>query len=344
MNDYYLEEGSPFSPRKLKKLRLFLKEAGLDYDEEITYSVTVCSSKGSILACGSRHKNILKCLAVAEEYQGMGYLNIIMTRLTANAHTEGFSHLFLFTKPEYTAVFEDLGFYSILNTGQIQFMENNSYGIRKYLKEEARGFERLPDNMTAGAIVMNANPFTLGHQYLVEEARKHCDILHVFVLSEETPPFPAADRLALVQEGCRHLPGVYVHGGSEYLISHATFPDYFMKDKKDAVSANGRLDLLVFCRYFKEAFHISRRFAGEEPFCPVTRAYNAQMQEILPDNGIEVFILPRHEVEGIPVSATRVRKYLEEGNLEAIRPLVPDSTWLYLSGYAANTNGDSTSG
>ncbi len=327
MNDYYLEEGTPFTGRKLEKLKRFLQQMNLDYDPLITYSVLLCDPQGNILSCGSRHRNILKCLAVASQSQGMGYLNVIMSRLLAHAHKEGHSHLFLFTKPEYTPIFEDLGFFSILCTADIQFMENTSDGIRSYLKREAGASETPPD---AGAIVMNANPFTLGHLYLVEEAKKRCNHLHIFVLSEESPPFPAADRLFLVQAGCAHLSGVSIHGGSEYLISHATFPDYFLKDKQAALSANGQLDLLLFGRYFKEAFHISRRFVGEEPFCPVTRAYNEQMQEILPACGIEVCILPRREAEGIPISATRVRQYFAEGNLSALAPLVPPATYAYL--------------
>lgn len=330
MNDYYLEEGFPFSAGKLEKLKRFLDTCGLDYDEQITYTVLACRMDGEILATGSRCKNVLKCLAVAETSQGQGFLNIIMAKLLANAHTQGYSHLFLFTKPMYAAIFEDLGFSSIIHTGEIDFMENIPGRIHDYLAEEQARFPPLPAHSSTGAVVMNANPFTLGHFHLIQQAMKSCDCLHVFVLSEDTQPFSAADRLALVRENCSCLPGVYVHGGSEYLISHATFPDYFMKDKHAALTANGELDLLLFASYFKEAFHISKRFVGEEPFCPVTRAYNLQMQEILPAHGIQVCVLPRYTVDGVPVSATQVRQYYFQGDLDAIAPLVPKPTFHYL--------------
>ncbi len=330
MLNYYLEEGFPFSSGKLKKLKCFLNTCGLDYDQQISYSVTACGLDGKILAAGSRCQNVLKCLAVSETCQGQGFLNIIMAKLLANAHTQGYSHLFLFTKPAYSAIFKDLGFYSIINTGKIEFMENISGGIHDYLNEERAKCPPLSQDVCTGAIVMNANPFTLGHLHLVKQAQKSCDRLHIFVLSEDTPPFPAADRLALVRENCRGLPHVYVHGGSEYLISHATFPDYFMKDKHAALTANGELDLLLFAAYFKEAFHISKRFVGEEPFCPVTQGYNMQMEKILPAHGIQVCVLPRYAVQGVPVSATQVRQYYLQGNLAAIAPLVPEPTFTYL--------------
>ncbi len=330
MYNYYLEEGFPFSAGKLEKLKCFLDTCGLDYDGQISYSVMACSLDGKVLAAGSCCQNVLKCLAVSEACQGQGFLNIIMAKLISNAHTQGYSHLFLFTKPVYTDIFKELGFYSIINTGKIEFMENIPGGIHAYLEEEQAKCPPLTDGICAGAIVMNANPFTLGHLHLIEQARKSCDRLHVFVLSEDTPPFPAADRLALVRENCCGLPQVYVHGGSEYLISHTTFPDYFMKDKHAAFTANGELDLLLFSVYFKEAFHISKRFVGEEPFCPVTRAYNQQMREILPSHGIQVCVLPRYAVQGVPVSATRVRQHYFQRDLDSIAPLVPEPTFNYL--------------
>ena len=46
--------------------------------------------------------------------------------------------------------------------------------------------------------------------------------------------------------------------------------------------------------------------------------------------GIEVVEIPRHEIEGQAVSASRVRALLQEGRLKDIRPLVPPATFAYL--------------
>ncbi len=323
---HYIEEGRPFTGRKLDKLISFLKDQGLRYDSHISYSLLLHDQYGQIIGTGSRDKNVLKCLAVSSQLQGEGLMNTVMTKLLSEAFQSRFQHLFLFTKPQYLSVFRGLDFYPIIQTSEILFMENTRDGIQTYLKKETQNFEASSGKRT-GAIVMNANPFTLGHLHLIKQARKDCDDLHVFVLSSQDTYFPPNLRLQLVLQGCKDMDHVFVHGSSDYLISHATFPDYFHKDEQTAQKANGDLDLQIFCQYFKEAFHINVRYVGEEPFCGTTAAYNQRMLELLPANGIEVKVLPRLTNGDVPISATQVRACYEEQNWKALRLLVPDSTY-----------------
>lgn len=331
----YLETGSPFQGRKKALLQCFLKEQGLDYDENIAYSILLVSSAGEILAAGSRRENVLECLAVADHCQGEGLMNRVVGQLVSQAHTCGISHLFLFTKPAYRELFQSLNFYPLLETGKITFMENTPHGLEGYLRSETSRWEaptlgQQREQLPVGAIVMNANPFTNGHLHLVQEACRQCRLLHLFVLSAQQPPFPAQDRRMLVEQGCAHLKNVIVHGTSDYLISHATFPDYFIKDKDTASAANGELDLLLFCKYFAPAFGIQVRFVGDEPFSPLTDAYNRQMMELLPPRGVQVKIIPRKTWGHVPISATAVRRYYQEEDLDGLLPLVPPSTYAYL--------------
>lgn len=226
-------------------------------------------------------------------------------------------------------VFSDMGFYPIMDTEDMLLMENRKNGIREYLQKEAAPFSS-DSQLSVGAIVMNANPFTNGHLHLVKTAAASCDRLHIFVLSTDASEFPAAVRLRLVQEGCRNLPNVFVHGSSDYLISHATFPDYFLKDKAAASDKAAVLDLKIFGTYYKEAFHITRRFVGEEPFSRITALYNQQMKKILPSHGIEITEIPRLEAEDTIISATYVRRQFIEGNTELLKNFVPPSTFEYL--------------
>ena len=230
---FYLEEGFPFHSRKLEQMKDFLKGFDLTYDSQIQYSVFLKTASGKLAGCGSRHENTLKCIAINPDFQGEGCLQIIITQLIKNAFEQGISHLFLFTKPMYKQMFSDMGFYSITETPDMLLMENRKDGIRQYLKEETKNIPDCTD-CSIGSIVMNANPFTNGHKYLVETAAKSCDYLHVFVLSTDSSEFPSDIRLELVKQGCAHLSNVSVHGSSDYLISHATFPDYFLKDKATA--------------------------------------------------------------------------------------------------------------
>ncbi len=80
-----------------------------------------------------------------------------------------------------------------------------------------------------GAVVMNANPFTLGHRYLVEKAAKENDFVYVFVVSANTSLFSADERLQLVREGLSDLDNVVVVAGGDYMVSYATFPAYFCR-------------------------------------------------------------------------------------------------------------------
>lgn len=329
LGHFYFDEGFPFRNRKLDKLKDFLAENDLTYDENIQYSVMLKTMDGEIAGCGSRHENTLKCIALSKKFQGEGCLQIIMTQLIKNAFEQHITHLFLFTKPVYLPMFSDMSFYPIMQTEDMLLLENRKNGIADYLKEEAKNAPMAGKN--TGCIVMNANPFTNGHLYLAETAAKACDFLHIFVLSTDSSEFPSDVRLKLVKEGCAHLPNVQVHGSSDYLISHATFPDYFLKDKAAASDKAALLDLMIFGNYFKPAFGISRRFVGEEPFSAVTRAYNEQMKKVLPSYQIQVTEIPRCQCGDTVISATFVRKKFLEGDFDILKNFVPKTTYAFLT-------------
>lgn len=325
-NGFYEEFGEPFTGRKKKKLQEFLQKSELDYDEQVEYSVNLVNNDGEIVATGSIHQNVLKCIAVSDKHQGLGLSATIVTLLMNYAMSKGREHLFLFTKPKNLMMFSDLGFYKIIETKDVLLMENTKNGINNYIKN----LERPNVEGTVGAIVANCNPFTLGHRFLVENAAKQCDILHLFVLSEDKSAFSAATRFKLVQEGIKDIKNVILHHSSDYLISSAVFPTYFIKDKSKAADANCELDLKIFCEYFAKELKINKRFVGNEPFCQVTNAYNSAMKKILPEYGIELVEIERKEMGNIPISASFVRKCMAENDLETIKKIVPQSTYDYI--------------
>lgn len=332
LSNIYLEEGFPFHGRKQKQMETFLKKSGLTPDSFYSYSVLLTDQNGSILGCGSRYENVLKCIAIDDAYQGEGLLAKIVTQLVKQASESGISHLFLFTKPSYQTAFTDMGFYKIIATDTMLLLENRKDGITQYLNSEAKPFSAVSSDasLPVSAIVMNANPFTKGHQYLIETVSKKSSLLHVFVLSEDASEFPSDVRLELVKKGCNHLSNVCVHGSSDYLISHATFPDYFLKERAVINNDTAKLDLEIFAHYYAPAFHITVRFVGEEPFSKVTYAYNQQMKALLPKYGIDVVELPRKQENNTIISATLVRRLFLENQLETLKNFVPVSTYEYL--------------
>ena len=181
-----------------------------------------------------------------------------------------------------------------------------------------------------GSIVMNCNPFTLGHRHLIEYAAVQVDYLYIFVVQEDKSLFKFEDRIKLVEAGTSHLENVKVLPSGQFVISSLTFSEYFDKENWNGTKVDTSLDLATFGSQIAPCLNISVRFVGEEPLDPVTALYNRNMKEILPKYGIELCEIPRREIDGEVISASRVRKCLEEKNWEEIRKLVPETTYSFL--------------
>jgi [citrate (pro-3S)-lyase] ligase len=329
---------SPFRGAALAKLKNFLRGCGLKYDKRIEYSLCLIEDD-EILATGSLDGSVLKCLAVSPERENEGLAAKIISGLLNEAARRSRFHLFLFTKPENQALFSGLGFFPVEKTKQVLLMENKKHGVAQFVAslkwEEAGPSSSLSADASRaiGAIVANCNPFTLGHLYLIETASKQCGLLYLFVVSEDKSAFSAEIRLELVRQGVSRLSNVRLCPTGPYLVSSATFPDYFLKESAGEDSPrelNTELDLAIFAEHFAKPLGISRRYVGSEPFDPVTSVYNRQMKEVLPSYGIDVIEIKRLENAGEPLSASLVRRLLEERNLDAARELVPPATYEYL--------------
>lgn len=181
-----------------------------------------------------------------------------------------------------------------------------------------------------GAIVMNCNPFTYGHRYLIEKAAEECDKLFVFVVEEDKSIFKFDDRIELVKRGTSDISNVVVIPSGKFMISSLTFTDYFNKSEIQDKIIDPSMDVEIFAKYIAPAMGITVRFAGEEPLDNVTRQYNETMKRILPKRGINFKTIVRKEAGGEPISASRVRKCLEMKQWDEIRKLVPDATFDFL--------------
>lgn len=314
--------------RKLDAWKDLLYRAGLEADDQVEQTVLIWDGD-ALIATGSRQDNLLKCIAVDDLHQGEGLTATLLTQLRQDAFRQGYSHLFLYTKPQNKTMFSSLFFYPVAQTEQVLLMENVKDGIRSFL-------DSLPVPVSAGtvgAIVMNCNPFTKGHRFLVETAAKECDHLYVFVLSEDKSLFSAADRMEMVRLGTADLPNVTVLPTGPYLISSATFPTYFLKEREAAEQIHCLLDIQIFCNYFAPKFGITRRYVGTEPLSPMTRQYNDALRQNLPNSGIVFREVPRLELSATPISASAVRDCLQTGNRELLQQLLPENTYEYLKAH-----------
>lgn len=354
MPDYYISQISHTDKTAIQGVTALLNAEGIRLDANLDYTCGMYDDEMNIIATGSCFGNTLRCLAVSSEHQGEGLMNQIISHLIEVQFERGNTHLFLYTKCSSAKFFGDLGFYEIARIdGQIVFMENRRTGFKNYLKKlkESSALQlqtltkdtsantatlqsdnALPDTSTAdrkiAALVMNANPFTLGHQYLVEKAARENDLLHLFIVSEDASLVPFKVRKQLVMEGTAHLDNICYHDSGPYIISNATFPSYFQKDENAVIESHAMLDLTVFTE-IAQTLGINRRYVGEEPTSLVTGIYNNIMSEKLPENGIECIIVPRKTDGKKAISASTVRQAIKDNDVDTLKKLVPESTLRY---------------
>lgn len=356
---------NPTTPRQRQRIEAFLKRNGLRFDD-MHYYAAVTDDDGEMIAGGGLKGNVIKCVAVDDAHKGEAIANTLISHLIAHANEEGHSNVMLFTKPKNRQLFESLSFRLLAEAPEAVLMETGIGGINnmveqlKKIKEEGevckennqgcKKEEKTNLNITTpqhlnpstpqplttttplrGVVVMNCNPFTLGHRYLIEQAAKQVERLFVMVVREDCSLFAYAERKAMVEQGVAHLENVTVIDGSEYAISQATFPTYFLKRLDDAADTQMLLDLDLFRRHIAPALGATVRFVGTEPTDQLTRRYNQLMHEVLAD----VRETARLEKKGNAVSASRVRKAMEQGDMSTIRQLVPPTTLPYIIAHLA---------
>ena len=319
--------GDHFANNQIQKL---LQEEGIRRDPNLDYTCGMYDEDMNIIATGSLFGNTLRCMAVSHQHQGEGLMNEIVTHLIEVQFERGNTHLFLYTKYDTAKFFKDLGFYEIARvSNQLVFMENRRTGFSDYLKKlKTACSEKSAESIAA--LVMNANPFTNGHLYLVEKAAAENDVLHLFMVSEDASLIPYFVRRKLIMEATSHLPNICYHDSGPYIISNATFPSYFQKDESSVITGHAQLDLTIF-KLISEALHINRRYVGEEPTSQVTGIYNKIMAEELPKADIECIIVPRLGFNNSPVSASTVRQAIHDGRIDTIKPLVPETTYRFFT-------------
>ena len=352
------------SPYFYTQLERFLASNGLRMETLDRY-LTV-QADGKILAGAGLYKDIIKCVAVAQEARSEGLVAPLVSRLIADASASGIHNLKVFTKPENQAIFESLGFRLLAQAPKAVLMENGK-GLERYC-EYLKGFRR-PGR--SGVIVMNSNPLTLGHKYLIDKASEQVDNLYIIPVKEDLSLFPYSERLEMIRlasekgtEVCSasaknyadataehtsipNSSSITVLEGSDYIISAATFPTYFLKEKSDAAETQMLLDLDLYSRWIAPALDASVRFVGSEPLDALTAQYNTLIPNavIIPrmEMGTEICSASAKnyhdataEHTSVPViSASRVREALEEGRFREAASMCPESTWPYLLGQLA---------
>ena len=354
---------NPSIPRQRRRIEQFLDDNGLRLDDVDYYAALVDDTTDEIVAGGGLKGGVIKCVAVADGHKGEAVANQIVSHLIAHANADGHQCVKLFTKPQNQKMFESMSFRLLAEAPKAILMETGIGGIKRYseelesekgkVKSEESNSELHPDAVAttpqpvklhhstpstphpimpqSGIIIMNCNPFTLGHRYLIEQAAQQVDTLYILVVREDCSMFGYDERKAMIVRGVAHINNVVVCDGSEYSISATTFPTYFLKSLSDASDTQMTLDIDLYRRHIAPALDATVRFVGTEPDDPLTRRYNELMKSMLPD----VREVARLQQSGVAVSASRVRKAIVENHLALAARLVPPTTVPYIAAHLA---------
>ena len=349
-----MHELYPAIPRQRRRIEGFLQANGLRYDDVDYYAALVDESSDEIVAGGGLKGGVIKCVAVADGHKGEAVAHQIVSHLIAKANAAGHQCVKLFTKPQNRPLFESLSFRFLAEAPEAILMETGVGGIAKYSEELRAKSEECNCYLLAGrnsvevdstklsvdtvkwsvgVIVMNCNPFTLGHRYLIERSSELVERLYVVVVREDCSMFSYSERKAMVSQGVKDLGNVVVVDGSDYAVSATTFPTYFLKRISDATDTQILLDLDIYLRHIAPALGANVRFVGSEPTDPLTRRYNELMRQQLGDD--HICEIPRMEKYGSVVSASRVRRAIEANSLWQAIKLVPSSTIPYIIAHLA---------
>ncbi len=354
---------NPSIPRQRRRIEKFLDDNGLRLDDVDYYAALVDETTDEIVAGGGLNGGVIKCVAVADGHKGEAVANQIVSHLIAHANADGHQCVKLFTKPQNRQMFESMSFRLLAEAPKAILMETGIGGIKRYSEELKREKGKVKSEKSnseseerrvkseesnselhhlnlstshpimppSGIIIMNCNPFTLGHRYLIEQAAQQVDTLYILVVREDCSMFGYDERKAMIVRGVAHINNVVVCDGSEYSISATTFPTYFLKSLSDASDTQMTLDIDLYRRHIAPALGATVRFVGTEPDDPLTRRYNELMKSMLPD----VREVARLQQSGVAVSASRVRKAIVENHLALAARLVPPTTVPYIVAHLA---------
>jgi [citrate (pro-3S)-lyase] ligase len=326
------------NPFDVKMISDFLFALGFYFDkDEVDSTMIVYNLKGDIVGTGSHKGRILKYIAVSPKFRDSTAFALIVTYLTEKL-LKIHKHTFVFTRPESAICFKGLGYTEIARAeplfAVLEFGFESIFTYLEYLKK----IKVETKTNDVAAIVVNCNPFTNGHRFLIEKAASENELVYLFVVEEERSAFSFSVRWELIRKGIAHLQNVVMVKGGMYIVSGAIFPSYFLKNETvdDVMQKQAELDVKIFSNYIVPLLKIKRRYVGSENYCKTTASYNQAMHRVLPKAGVEVIEITRKSAgvneDYTPkyISASKVRQAIKDDELAKVLNYLPDSTREFL--------------
>ncbi|CAB1262611.1 (Citrate (pro-3S)-lyase) ligase [Clostridiaceae bacterium BL-3] len=332
MQDLIIQRVDLESRKEREEVDNFLKKFDLCLDDDVDYTIALRDIDKNIKATCSKSRNIFKCFAVSEDIRGENVTSSLVSHLIDKSFEGHFFHDFIFTKLNKVDIFKSLNFKMVYEVEDAALLEYGIYDINQALDYIALKYS-VDTSTPKGALVMNCNPFTEGHRFLVEKAAANCPQVLLFIVQEDRSVFPFECRYDIAKKATNDLKNVIVIPGGEYIISSVTFPSYFIKEENIRLKAYEDMDCGIFGKYFCSKFNIVKRFAGQEPYCKITNMYNKRLKEIMPKYGVQFIEIERKKYGDEYISASKVRELIRKGNIEEVKKIVPEATWEFLNSY-----------
>lgn len=301
--------------------------------EKVLYSLTI--NDGDIVLLISNHASFVPChsdidlIEMIEKRTGDWFYNMpIHTNYTGNLEiTSAIVNRYL--KPIMTKYKKSKGIDKrVLQVGERRLNETEVSQINAYVKQIKKQYPI--EGGEKGANVMNCNPMTKGHEWLISEASKIVNFLYVFIVEEDKSYISFQDRFAMVRSVCSKMKNVAIIPSGKFVLSAMTLPLYFEKSEKQYMTLDANVDLYIFGKYIANELGITKRFVGTEQSDLITRQYNEQMKILLPEMGVSVVELQRLQYGSIDISASLVRKAMREHDHEKLMHYVPEDVFQYL--------------
>lgn len=314
---------------EIEEVKNFLEKFNLKYENDITYTL-VCKDEQEIVGTASIANNIIKCFAVSCKYQGEGVALKIISQLLNVLNEKEIHKYFVFTTPNNIELFENMAFNLVASTESVCLLEGGVNNIEDELNNIKDKY-KISSNPKA-ALVMNCNPMTLGHLYLIKKCARENEEVIIFVVEQNESVFPFVDRFEIVKKEVEKFKNVKVVPSTKYIISNITFPTYFLKEESNSTKVHAELDLLIFKKYFMPIFAINKRYVGSEPYCEVTSMYNQVIADTLKDKAVIIErAMTNVKDKDLAISASYVRDILKNGgDMQLLKKIVPSTTYDYL--------------
>jgi hypothetical protein len=200
-----------------------------------------------------------------------------------------------------------------------------------YLDAKVPGLIERQGNRIYGSVAVNCNPITKGHLTLIEYAAKSVDHLFVLVIEEDKSTVSFEDRFNMVRDVCAEFENITTLRGGKFVCTEYIALEYFVKGEEQPENIDFSLESFYFGTFIAPKLGVTKIFLGDEPSCDVTRQYNDHMDATMPTYGIDLTIIPRKaDSDGVPISASSVRKLIQENNWEAVEDMVPPLAYSYM--------------